>query len=203
MYLFINQGSKTFNCLAERREDALEEGCDVFDVSAKRVEDLPMPEGKNLESAFLVWDAANRRFIEPLDATPSDDDIADARDAAMRQGDALAARARHAYLTVGDGQDLVYQAKLDEARRFEAPDIDRTTGPWPYLDAEATAADITREQAAGAIIARRATIDRALARIEQIRRTAKIALAAATTLDAIDAIVAGLDFAPPEPATNS
>ncbi len=117
------------------------------------------------------------------------------REDARKQVDRIAEAERGRYLTPGDGQSLVYQAKAREAIRYTAADSDaRRTGRWPYLTAEKGITARTLLDVARAIIKRAGSVDKALASIEATRLDAKAKIKAATTPEEVARIFRSMEF---------
>ncbi len=112
-----------------------------------------------------------------------------ARAKAKADVDTAAGAARARYTTVVPGQDAVYTAKLDEAKRFSAAGY-----PWlqaaqyRLVAAEAWSAGVNLTQAADRIIAAANAWTDVSAEIERIRVKAKIDVDVAPTPRAVFAV---------------
>lgn len=97
--------------------------------------------------------------------------------------DTAAEQARQRYITAGEGQAMVYREKADQARGYaEAGYGDTVPG---LVQAEADATGDTARAAADAILATRVTwLDKATT-VERIRRTAKVAVRAASDVETV------------------
>ena len=91
---------------------------------------------------------------------------------------------RAAYISNGVGQQTTYLRKEAEARDVR----NGGAGPHPYLDAEATALDITTAELADKVIADAEIWDTVNTQIESLRRKAKTQVKAATLKSEIDAV---------------
>jgi hypothetical protein len=108
----------------------------------------------------------------------------------LAQVDAAAEAARQRFLTPGAGQALEYQATETEAHDYAAagyPTFDAAL--WPFLAAELAALaeagqPSTAEAVADQVLAQSTAWRAVGAAIKQLRRTAKLAIAAAETATA-------------------
>ena len=123
-----------------------------------------------------------------ITATPS---LATLRAAALLQVDAAAGAARMRWITYAPGQDMEYMATEAEARRYVAAGTG-TPAEYPMLWAEAQAIGSTATLAtvAAEVIALTDAWTAAGAEIKRLRRTAKLAIEAATSPAEIEAATA-------------
>lgn len=169
------------------------------------------PEGAEYEPGLFLqapdavdigWHHDGTDFTAPSaeeTATRKTEELHYAQDYAIPAIDEAAEQDRAAHLTPGDGQMLVYEAKIREAIRFtHSEEAVQGKGDWPYLMAEKTAAGSGNLlDAARRIIDRRKVVDHALATIEVVRLKAKRKIAEATTPQAVAKIVEGMAFSSP------
>lgn len=116
---------------------------------------------------------------------------------AVTQVNTLAGQERAKYITVTIAQDSTYLDKAAEAKAYlaaKAASTAITAGTYPYIEAEASATGMTEDAVAELISSMETTWRTINAKIEGIRRGACVAIDAATTAEAIDAILAGLMF---------
>lgn len=108
--------------------------------------------------------------------------LADQKAAAMVAVDTAAEAARLRYITPGAGQALEYVATETEARAYGAA-VSPVAADYPYLAAEVAAQGgaVSMADVAAAVIAQADAWRPAGALIKELRRGAKIAIAAATT----------------------
>ena len=130
------------------------------------------------------------------------DDMPHLRLDALIKVDNGAEKARLAYLTAGAGQALEYQASQAEAVAVAAAadPLDPTVYPWLLAEQSAQAAGgvtLTLRQTAAMVLAQANAWTETGAAIKQIRRTAKIAIAAATTPEEIASILEGIIWPTP------
>lgn len=119
----------------------------------------------------------------PILVTPAGPTVAQLQASALLTIDSNAETLRSLYITANSGQVATYIMKYNEATAFQAANY---TGTVPGLvQSEATATGDTAQAAADAIIAQYTAWATLAASIETVRRTAKIAVNAATTADEI------------------
>lgn len=124
-----------------------------------------------------------------------------AKQTALVELNRQAEQSRLAWITEGSGQALVYQAKYEEALRFQgsAP-VTPKNDDWPFLAAELGFAGWDLSSAAAAIVAARRNWTAAAVHIEGVRRRAKKAIAQATTVAELEALLETLTWpTPPAP----
>lgn len=112
---------------------------------------------------------------------------------------AAARQARHRFVT--QDKDAVYLTKIDEANAWLAagsPDP-APPGAFPHVAAEVGVTADTPDALVSLWAARKAAWTTASAAIERQEMSALNAIAAATTAEAIDDILAGLAWPQPEP----
>jgi len=103
--------------------------------------------------------------------------------------DSTAEQARRRYITVGDGQSMIYQEKSEEATDYIAAGYPVDLTPYPLIQAEATAMGISSTIAADTIISQKSMWVGIGSTIELIRLTGKKAITDATTQLEIDSAV--------------
>ena len=134
--------------------------------------------------------------IESLKASAESFGLGAARSCASARIDHAAEAARLKYITGGAGQAATYLTKAAQARAYQAAGF---TGTVPgYVQAEASARDVTAQVAALTIIGEEEAWHDLGAAIELVRRTGKVAVAVgdeaevaaamATALSALEAI---------------
>lgn len=108
---------------------------------------------------------------------------------AVEKIDEVAAQVRRSRLTPGFGQDMVYQAKLDQAKKYLATPVINTLTPVPlYIVAEASAWGISAQAAAQAIVDAANVFHGGLGpAIEAARLGGKIAVRAAASIEDVAA----------------
>ena len=106
--------------------------------------------------------------------------------------DSAAAQARLVKLSHGFGQDLVYQTKLDQAKRYLATPVLNILTPVPaYVAADASAWSVSAQVAAQAIVDAAAMFHEVSGpNIEMARLSGKIAVRAAASLEDVAAALA-------------
>lgn len=126
------------------------------------------------------------------------------RSSAQAKVDGAAGTARSAWITGGAGMDQEYQqTAIEAAAALVAPDP-LSAADYPFLGADQAAhatggITLTLRQVAQQVAAQHAAWLSAAAAIKQARLTAKRKIAAATTQQQIDTILAGVEWpAPPQ-----
>lgn len=106
--------------------------------------------------------------------------------------DNAAAQARRVNLSDGFGQDLVYQTKLDQAKRYLATPVLNILTPVPtYVAVDAEVWGVSAQSAAQAIVAAAAVFHEGVGpMIELARLEGKIAVRAATSSEGVAAALA-------------
>lgn len=142
-----------------------------------------------LHAAWLQ-DTARQRWtgegLEPFDPPPPP--LEKAKAAAAARVDRQAEAARAAWLTPGAGQAMEYLSTEAEARRFVASG---GAGDYPFLAAELQAKGTgTLAEIAAEVIALADAWTAAGAEIKRLRRSAKMAIEAAETHEAVAAAAA-------------
>lgn len=109
----------------------------------------------------------------------------EAREAALRDIDLAAGQARTRYITEVPGQQATYLAKAEQAATFKGAGYE---GEAPaYVKMEAQATGMTTQQAADTILATKAAWETTIGpRIEYLRRSGKIAVTSASTVEDIE-----------------
>ena len=120
--------------------------------------------------------------IEPPDPVVQ---LAVARARCIAKIDVDAEAARAPFLTPGTGQAMTYTYKAAEAKAWSADNA----APTPFLSAEALARGMTIADLAAEVLASIGAWTAIGARIEAARMGAKVAIAAAGDIDAIEAAV--------------
>lgn len=118
-------------------------------------------------------------------------ELAAAQAAALTAIDIAAGAERAKYITVTPGQDMTYLEKVTQAKAFQA-DGAPTAEKYPlvYGEVPVTAADAAG--VAAVFLANYASWQQIGAAIEKVRLTAKKAVTAAATADAVTAVLDGL-----------
>jgi hypothetical protein len=140
--------------------------------------------------------------------TPAVTDLAQIKTAAELQVDLAAEVARSRFLTAGSGQALEYQATKEDADRALAvlaatPGATLDAADYPWLEAErlalaAIGVTVTLAEVAALVKTTMDAWKTAGSAIKQVRRTAKLEIEAASSADAVAAIVTNLVWpAPP------
>jgi hypothetical protein len=123
------------------------------------------------------WDVAKSVWVR----SPT---LQEASEAALRDIDLAAGQARMRYITEVPGQQATYLTKAEQATAFKAAGF---KGEAPsYVKVEAQATGLTLQQAAETILATKAEWDTVGPRIEYLRRSGKIAVAAAQKVEDIE-----------------
>lgn len=117
-----------------------------------------------------------------------------AREAAIARVNAGAGEVRRLYITVIDGQELIYQEKRAEAVAYLA-DPDPDPDDYPFIAAEVGSTAETAQQVAQVYLNMSAILRAAGAALEHYRIGAIVAIEAATTPAEIDAAVTAFDGA--------
>lgn len=112
--------------------------------------------------------------------------LAEALASAEPQIDSKAREIRLCY--VSPGKDATYQQKAAELARYEADN--GASGPYPYIEAEATARDVTPATVAGEIAQARDIWSQIDPQIEARSRAGKLAARAAATAEAVNQAIA-------------
>jgi hypothetical protein len=112
------------------------------------------------------------------------------RQAALAEIDNAAERARGAFITIAAGQAMEYLATEAEARAFDAG----APGPFPFLEAErdARGGKVTLAQVSAAVLAQAQAWALAGATIKAMRRSTKLRVEAAETIEDIAAALAAV-----------
>ncbi|MBK1656836.1 hypothetical protein [Paracraurococcus ruber] len=136
-----------------------------------------------LRASLTGWRLVNGDLVHQPPAPP----LAALQADALAAVDAAAEAARQRFITPGAGQALTYQQKEAEARRFTPPG---TTADYPFLAAEQAAQAsvglaVTLAEVATLTLAQADAWIAAGSEIERLRRGAKLAIAAATTAEAV------------------
>ena len=115
-----------------------------------------------------------------------------AKGRALEKIDESASHVRGSRLTSGFGQDLVYQTKLEQAKKYLSTPVINALTPVPsYIAAEASAWGINAQAAAQAIVDAANAFHGGLGpAIEMARMGGKIAVRAATSLENVAAALA-------------
>ena len=151
---------------------------DTWDSPARIMTEIgPLPDG-----AMLV---APKR--DPMEALTS------AQEQALTRIDAAAETERAKYITSGAGQAMVYQQKQAEAHAYTA----NPSGTYPHLQAEIGITGRTLEEVAQTVLAMEAGWTRVSATIEAARLSAKAAIRACTTVEAVDQVLDSLRWSNP------
>lgn len=161
---------------------------------------------RNPDSTIKIVDQAVTEVLttQPIDPVVIADReaqrLADAQAAAIATIDAAAEKARCDHITSGDGQAMVYREKRLEAEAYQA-EVDAGGTPidanYPLMAARAARLTVTLQAVADEWNAKAAAWIARAAQIEDVREAAKEAVAAATTVDAVQAVIAALDYTPP------
>jgi|GEM_PF-6983004 len=103
--------------------------------------------------------------------------------------DQKAGQVRSKYITTAAGQEATYTEKARQCEAYKAASYPATPDPvgHAYVIAEASAKGCSYQAACDAILAERDQWAELGARIEEARRKAKIAIAAASTAEAVEA----------------
>ena len=134
--------------------------------------------------------------------TPPPDDIPALQVTYSFRVDEAAENARLKFISPGSGQALEYVRTLEDAQAAVAAPDPLVAASYPWVAAEynaqvATGVTTTLRAVATQLVALDAAWQSAGVAIKQTRRTAKMAIAAATTKAAMDAIMAGLTWPTP------
>ncbi|MDR3436452.1 hypothetical protein [Telmatospirillum sp.] len=113
--------------------------------------------------------------------------LADIQTWATSLANSAAGQARTQFLTEVPGQDVTYYIKGLEAATYKSG---QAAGTYPYLEAEASQTGQTLDVVAASVSATATEWNALSPVIEGIRRGLVVSIAAATTIDAIYAIVA-------------
>jgi hypothetical protein len=120
--------------------------------------------------------------------------------AALRRVDSAAESARSQWITLGVGQSQEYNYTLQEAMAANAAadPLDGSSYPWlqAELDAQIAAGDTTAtlRTVVADVMGKVAAWQTAGVTIKQTRRTAKLAILAATNAEAVNAVLSGLSW---------
>jgi hypothetical protein len=138
-----------------------------------------------------------------VDAEETAEDVRREKIAAAAVVDNAAEQARLRFITTGAGQAMEYAASHAEAVFLLRHGELGTAAMFPFVTAEMQACNangnwMTLRQAAELIVARTQLCNAALAQIKQTRRTAKIAIQAASTVAQITTIVAAVQWPLPK-----
>ena len=140
------------------------------------------------------WNDGHPVLVPPA---PPALNVAQAR--ALASIDAAAEAARTLFLTPGSGQALEYQATQADAERAVADPEPLTAAAYPWLEAErlalaAVGTAATLSEVADLVLQQQAAWTQVGAAIKEIRRTAKMQVAAATTASEVEAVLAALSW---------
>ena len=135
----------------------------------------------------IGWGYDGATFAAPAAVLPSLDDI---KVAACAEIDQTAGTTRTNYITTSTGQEATYTEKARQCEAYKATGYPATPDPvaHAYVIAEANAKGCSYHEACDAILAERDAWAVLGARIEEARRKAKIAIMAATTAEAVEAV---------------
>lgn len=177
-------------------------GCDLAAFGAAHVVAVPPPALQPGEAAdegtpTLVSGEWRQTWTVRAE-TP--EELAAAQAAAIVAIDAEAEAARLLWITPGAGQALEYQATEEDARRYQANNGAGDPEDYPWLRAELLAidGDSTLADTAASTLAQADAWVAIGSEIKRIRRTAKLAVAAATTIAAVRAAASGIAWPQPE-----
>lgn len=153
----------------------------VFDMTAKCPQiAVPNPYFLLPDDAVEITDAEAAAIQNP--PIP----LATLQSNACDQIDAAAGQARAKYITVVDGQDAVYQMKLDEAKAYQAA-ANPVATDYPHLNAEATQTDTPIGDVASLVVNTYSQWVQVSARIEGYRRGGNVAVNKATDAAGVQA----------------
>ena len=151
---------------------------------------LPVPEDMDVQPG---WTYESGKVAPPVVEI---DPQALKRDT-LERIDAMAERARLAFVTPGSGQAMVYVEKLSEARRYVS-DEKPAADDYPLLQAESDVSGTPLADIARTIIEKQARWIRGAARIERVRLKAKADVKATRTAAKFGAILEALTWPNPE-----
>lgn len=177
------------NFLQNRQAEGLQTDFDwARNTLRSNVPELPVDFDRWPGKYALDCDAAELGAWVPNSAYDGAPELEAARAGASVEIDQTAEAARLRYITPGVGQALTYQRKYEQAWRYkEAGYPSGSLADYPLVKAEKEATGETGRVAADGILAKAAEWEALAAVIEKERRAAKLAVAAATDIAAIEA----------------
>lgn len=136
----------------------------------------------------------------PIAIAPPAPDLTAVKRGAIRDLETAAEKARQNFLSPGMGQAMVYLRKVQEAETMQL-DESPAAEDYPLLAVEVGLTASTLQEVAAVILLTRDYWLGVAANIEQVRLTAKYAITAAETIEAIQAVMAGITW--PQPAEDA